>query len=182
MGMFFGEESLIPIFYNIYPGSIKEVKTLYNMLKHCDVLNIKNVKFVIDKGFYSDSNITEMIKNKKKFTIAIPFKSAIATSKVNLVKNNIKKPSKCIAYDELVYGEVIEDKWEYNDDNNEIKQTKVYYHIMYDDDKRNEIENRIMNNVQKLKKEFDDYINQYKRLPKNIEKYEKYLTNKKNQK
>lgn len=174
MGMFFGESSLLPIFYNLYPGSIKDVKTLSNMLMYCDELNVKKIKFVMDKGFYSDTNITEMIKKKKKFTIAVPFKSAVATSKVNLVKDNIKKPSKIIAVDELVYGEVIKDKWEYID-NNEKKQSSIYYHILYDDDKRNEIENRVMNKVQKLKKELDEYIQTYNRLPKNIEKYENYL-------
>lgn len=174
MGMFFGESSLLPIFYNLYPGSIKDVKTLSNMLTYCDVLNIRKIKFVMDKGFYSDTNITEMIKKKKKFTIAIPFKSALATSKVNLVKENIKKPSKIIAVDELVYGEVIKDKWTYID-NNIDKEATVYYHILYDDDKRNEIENRVMHKVQKLKKEFDEYIQTYNRLPKNIEQYEKYL-------
>lgn len=174
MGMFFGESSLLPIFYNLYPGSIKDVKTLSNMLTYCDVLNVKKIKFVMDKGFYSDTNITEMIKKKKKFTIAIPFKSAIATSKVNLVKDTIKKPSKIIAIDELVYGEVIKDKWEYIDDG-KIKQSTIYYHVIYDDDKRNEIENRVMNKVQKLKNELDEYIRIYNRLPKNIEKYEQYL-------
>lgn len=174
MGMFFGESSLLPIFYNLYPGSIKDVKTLSNMLVYCDALKIKKIKFVMDKGFYSDTNITEMIKKKKKFTIAVPFKSAIATSKVNLVKENIKKPSKIITVDELVYGEVIKDKWDYSD-NDEIKQANVYYHVLYDDDKRNEIENRVMNKVMTLKKEFDEYILAYNRLPKNIEKYEKYL-------
>lgn len=174
MGMFFGESSLLPIFYNLYPGSIKDVKTLSNMLTYCDALNVKKIKFVMDKGFYSDTNITEMIKKKKKFTIAIPFKSALATSKVNLVKDVIKKPSKIIAIDELVYGDVIKDKWEYTDDDIS-KESNVYYHVLYDDDKRNEIENRIMNEVQKLKKELDEYILTYNRLPKNIEKYEKYL-------
>ena len=178
MGMFFGEESLLPIFYNIYPGSIKDVKTLNNMLTYCDVLKIKGIKFVMDKGFYSDKNITEMIKAKKKFTIAIPFKSAIATKKVDLVRETIKKPSKCIAYNELIYGQTIEDIWTYKDQD-EDKEAKVYYHIMYDDDKRNEIENRIINNIQKLKKEFDEYITKYNRLPKDIEKYEKYLEIKK---
>lgn len=175
LGMFFGEESMLPIFYNLYPGSIKDVKTLSNMLTYCDVLKIKKIKFVMDKGFYSDANITQMIQANKKFTISIPFKSAIATSKVQELKDSIKLPSKCIAINELIYGETIEDKWEYPDDKGELHKATVYYHIMYDDDKRNEIENRIMTKVQKQRKEFNDYIEKYQRLPKDVEQYEHYF-------
>lgn len=180
LGMFFGEESALPIFYNIYPGSIKDVKTLSNMLIYCNVLGISKIKFVMDKGFYSDTNITEMIEAKKRFTVAIPFKSAIATSKVKLLKETIKIPSKCIAIDELIYGDVIKDVWLYTDKAGVGKEASVYYHVMYDDDKRNEVENRIMTKVQRQKKEFDDYIAKYQRLPKDLEKYEHYLEIKKN--
>ncbi len=180
LGMFFGEESMLPIFYNLYPGSIKDVKTLSNILTYCDVLKIKKIKFVMDKGFYSDSNITQMLQANKKFTISIPFKSAIATSKVKQFKDSIKLPSKCIAMNELIYGKMTKDTWEYLDDKGEQQQAPVYYHIMYDDDKRNEIENRIMTRVQKQRKEFNDYINKYQRLPKDIEQYEHYFEIKQN--
>ncbi len=44
-------------FYNLHPGSIKDIKTLINMLMDCDVLNVKKIKFLMDKGFYGDTNI-----------------------------------------------------------------------------------------------------------------------------
>lgn len=174
IGMFFGESSGLPIFYNQYPGSIKDVKTLKNMLVYCDALGIKKIKFVMDKGFYSDANISDMLKNNTKFTIAIPFKSAIAVNKVELVKKDIKKPSKVITIGELIYGETLKDKWtiECEGKNNEYT---IYYHIMYDDDKRNDAENRIMNNVMKKKNEFEENVNKYGRLPKDLDKYDKYF-------
>ena len=62
--------------------------------------------------------ITKFFKKSFLFnsliTIAILFKSAIATKKVDLVRKTIKKPSKCIAYK----------------DQDEDKEEKVYYHIM----------------------------------------------------
>ena len=175
MGMFFGESSNLPIFYNQYPGSIKDVKTLKNMLTYCDVLGIKNIKFVIDKGFYSGQNISDMLEAKKKFTIAIPFKSAVAQSRVELVRDTIKKPSKIIAMNELIYGETIKDKWKILKDDIS-KEYTVHYHIMFDDDKRNDAENRIMSNVMRKKKEFEEYVTKYNRLPKELDKYSKYFT------
>ena len=175
MGMFFGESSNLPIFYNQYPGSIKDVKTLKNMLTYCDVLGIKNIKFVMDKGFYSDQNISDMLEAKKKFTIAIPFKSAVAQSRVELVRDTIKKPSKIIAMNELIYGETIKDKWKILKDDIS-KEYTVHYHIMFDDDKRNDAENRIMSNVMRKKKEFEEYVTKYNRLPKELDKYSKYFT------
>lgn len=180
MGMFFGEESKIPVFYNIYQGSIKDVKTIPNMLKYCDILKINKIKFVMDKGFYSDSNITELYKSKKHFTIAVPFKSALACNIVKEVKNTIHKPSKIIINSgrELVYGLTIEDKWTYWD-NNEEKSFKLYKHIMYDDDKRNEIETRIIDKVSKLKEELEKYISIHHKAPDDITKYTKYFNIKK---
>ena len=181
MEMFFGEESLLPIFYNIYPGSIKDVKTLPNMLKYCDVLNISKIKFVMDKGFYSDSNITELIKAKKKFTIAMPFKSAIATHIVDEVKEIIHKPSNIIQNNgnELIYGLTKTYDWKYQDNNQETIK-KLYLHIMYDDDKRNELETRIMTRVIKQKKELEHFIEIHHKTPEDMSKYNKYFKVKKN--
>lgn len=175
MGMFFGETSNLPIFYNTYPGSIKDVKTLKNMLTYCDILNIKNIKFVMDKGFYSDQNISDMLISKKKFTIAIPFKSAIATSKVNQVRDIIKKPSNILTIGELVYGETIKEKWTVTLDDFKEKEYTVYYHVMYDSDKRNDAENILMARIMRKKKEFEEYVLKYNRMPKDLEKYEKYF-------
>lgn len=175
MGMFFGEVSNLPIFYNVYPGSIKDVKTLKNMLTYCDILNVKNIKFVMDKGFYSDQNISDMLISKKKFTIAVPFKSALATSKVDQVRNSIKKPSKILTIGELVYGETIKESWKVTLDDKTEKVYPIYYHVMYDADKYINAENILMASVMRKKKIFEEYVLKYNRLPKNIEDYEKYF-------
>ena len=39
------------------------------MLTYCDILNIKNIKFVMDKGFYSDQNISDMLISKKNLQL-----------------------------------------------------------------------------------------------------------------
>lgn len=73
VGMLFGQPSLLPIFYNVYPGSIKDVSTLENILKFSKQFKLKNVTFILDKGFYSSENLKEMRKRRLNFIIPLPF-------------------------------------------------------------------------------------------------------------
>ena len=50
---------------------------------------------------------------------------------------------------------------------------------MYDDDKRNEIETRIIDKVSKLKEELEKYISIHHKVPDDITKYTKYFNIKK---
>ena len=93
LGMLFGETSLLPIFYSIHQGSIRDMRTLKNMMTMADHMEIKKIRFVMDKGFYSKVNIREMQKNLIKFTIAVPFTTSVAKSLVNKVRKNIAVPS-----------------------------------------------------------------------------------------
>ncbi len=127
LGMFFGETSKLPIFYNIFQGSIKDVRTLTNMLTYTDLLNITNIKFVMDKGFYSDANITEMLKLKKKFTIAVPFKNMKAMKAVQHVRDYIHLPGNSVGYgEELIFGVTDTIIWPVEQVDGTTKDVKVY--------------------------------------------------------
>lgn len=58
--MYTGEKTKLPIFYNVYNGSITDKEQLIFMMKHTQELNIENVKFVMDKGFYKKDNLNYM--------------------------------------------------------------------------------------------------------------------------
>ncbi|MCX6995489.1 MAG: transposase [Chlamydiae bacterium] len=53
LAMLFGEKTHLPVFYKSLPGSINEVSTLHNFLKTADFLNIKQLRLVMDKRFFS---------------------------------------------------------------------------------------------------------------------------------
>jgi transposase len=95
LGMLFGEISLLPIYYNLYPGSIKDVKTLSNLLKITEFLEMKEIKFVMDKGFFSKNNVDEMMgkPNNYKFSVAVPFSASFAKNAVYSVREKIDLPS-----------------------------------------------------------------------------------------
>lgn len=71
MALFFGEESHLPLFYNVYEGSIADKSDLCNAMKYTDLLDINNVRYIMDRGFYSKTNIAYFFDNKKKFLMAV---------------------------------------------------------------------------------------------------------------
>lgn len=72
LAMLFGQNSRLPVCYKRMPGSIPDVSTLKNFIKTLDYLNLAKLHMVMDRGFYSKTNIDELMECKHKFTIGIP--------------------------------------------------------------------------------------------------------------
>lgn len=129
MGMLFGETSLLPIYYNLYPGSIRDVTTLSNMLKLLNFLDIKGINFVMDKGFFSTANIDAMMSKRTnyKFSIAVPFTASFAKNAVDNVREVIGLPSNALLINnQIVQGVTFSDKW---------KGKKIFTHVVFNQDK-----------------------------------------------
>ena len=73
LAMLFGETSLLPIFYSTSQGSIRDMSSLSNMILQAEYLEMKKIRFVMDKGFYSEANVAEMLKKRVRFAISVPF-------------------------------------------------------------------------------------------------------------
>jgi transposase len=58
--MYYGQESLLPIFYCTYKGSIVDKSHLPYMMQYNKELGIKEVCFVMDRGFFSEGNVREL--------------------------------------------------------------------------------------------------------------------------
>ena len=72
LAMLFGQKSKLPVCYKRMPGSITDVSTLKNCIKTLDYLNLSQLHLVMDRGFYSKTNIDELLEYKHKFTIGVP--------------------------------------------------------------------------------------------------------------
>lgn len=88
LGVIYAENTNMPIFYRIYPGSIKDVSTLYNILKSIDFFKMKDILLILDRGFYSANNLEEMAKRNLKFIIPLPKSNNLF---FHLVRSNKKK-------------------------------------------------------------------------------------------
>jgi len=60
----------IPVMYDIYPGSIADVSTLSNTLQKIKAHGIENYIAVMDRGFFSLSNLQELLNNRISFIMA----------------------------------------------------------------------------------------------------------------
>lgn len=60
LGMYYGEESMLPIFYCTYKGSIVDKSHLRYIMQYNERLGIKEVCFVMDRGFFSEDNVKSL--------------------------------------------------------------------------------------------------------------------------
>jgi len=121
LGMLFGQKSLLPVYYSTYPGSIKDVATLKNMVDYAKNFNMKKIQFVMDKGFYSKKNISYMLEKGLLFTVSMPFTVKLAKTLVDSVRSTIRSFNNSIMInDDILYGQVVNIKKEYNKELNAI--------------------------------------------------------------
>jgi transposase len=60
----------IPVMYDIFPGSISDISTLSGTLKKIKAHGVQDYVAVMDRGFFSLSNLRELITNKISFIMA----------------------------------------------------------------------------------------------------------------
>ena len=59
----------IPVMYDLYPGSIVDVVTLKNTLHRIRSLGVKNYTLILDRGFFSQGNLEELLEEQLSFVI-----------------------------------------------------------------------------------------------------------------
>lgn len=90
MGVTFCQNHSLPIYYNFYPGSIVDVTTLKNCIKYLKIFNLKDVLFVLDRGFFSKANVLEMNNSKSEVSFVLPMPFSLKK-----VKTLVKKINDC---------------------------------------------------------------------------------------
>lgn len=72
LAMLFGQKSGLPAYYRRMPGKISDVATLRTTVKSLDFLDASGLHFILDRGFYSQNNIDEMLSRRHHFTMGVP--------------------------------------------------------------------------------------------------------------
>lgn len=139
LALLYGEESMLPVYYRKLAGNITDVKTIENLIKDVDFLRLEKLKLVMDRGFYSEKNINDLMKNHHKFLIGVRMSlnivkdcfDGIRADFVTRYNYNSELKLYVMSFrEEWIYteekprsGEVITDK------------RRVYLHIYYNDQK-----------------------------------------------
>lgn len=92
LAMLFGQKSKLPVYYNRIPGNITDVQTVHNLLETFKKLDIKNLHYILDKGFYSKKNIDEMIARKDHFTLSVPLHNLWVQKAIDEIIDTVQGP------------------------------------------------------------------------------------------
>jgi transposase len=87
MGVVFSQTHELPIYYQIYPGSIVDVTTLKNCIAYLNAFHLKNILVVLDRGFFSKTNIAELNKEANAITFIQPLPFRLKSVKALIRKN-----------------------------------------------------------------------------------------------
>jgi len=72
LGIAFSSEKGLPFMYKLYPGSLSDVSLVKNMAADVRDMGAENVEYVLDRGFFSESNLKELLDSGDGFTIPMP--------------------------------------------------------------------------------------------------------------
>jgi len=90
LGVVYNQTTNNPVAYRAYPGTIKDVTTITNIIKLINSLKIKEACFTLDRGFCSKSNIKHITAKNIDFIVSMPFTSLLAK---DLIRNSSKELS-----------------------------------------------------------------------------------------
>lgn len=126
IGMYYGEESGLPLYYRVYPGSISDKTHLKYMVSDNEFINGKRTRFVMDRGFYSADNLNYLVNNSYRFVIALPSNLKYCTDLIKKYRKEIVNHSEYMLGKGMPYGKAYEV--------NELG-FRMKVHLYYDPDK-----------------------------------------------
>ena len=154
-----------PLFYEKYPGILNDISQLQFMLDKASGYGYKKIGFILDRGYFSCENIQYMDKCGYSFVIMVKGMSALVNELILENKGTFENKRVNNIYEYGVYGKTIRHKL-YASDKKE-RYFHLYHSISKESAERIEIENRINQMTQYLKK----YQNKVKEFGPGFEKY-----------
>jgi transposase len=139
LGLVLSVERQIPLYYKIFPGSINDVITLKNLIAEIKSLGITKSMFLLDRGFYSESNIIEMNTEGIDFIIPLPFGVKIGKGMVSETNRDIENPINAKRYEGDIYYVLERDV--------EINHVKAYGYLFYNKKRESNELNSFFNRI-----------------------------------
>lgn len=128
LGVIYAEHAQLPLYYQVYPGSIADVTTLKNILNYLELFQLKRRLFVMDRGFYSASNLAAL--HHAEITFVIPLSRSVKLFSTLLFENKRKLSD---LNNSFVFGEEV---IFHVQDHVEINQIVFQAHLYFNDQRR----------------------------------------------
>jgi len=78
------KENMLPLHHKVLPGKIVSVSTIHSFVKELKVFGVENAILILDRGFYSKRNVTEILDDEHDVIGAL-------SSRLNLTKQALTK-------------------------------------------------------------------------------------------
>jgi transposase len=160
LGMYYGVTSHIPVYYDLYSGSIPDKTYMEFMMTKAKDIGIRDVCYVMDRGFVTEDNVKYMYGNDVDFITAMPGARLEALRLIDECKGEIRKTANRIGEYE-VYG---------ISRSIELYGSRVQAHIYYDPEKQALDEKELYGHVDKLQAELEK-MSRSRRLTKRYTDY-----------
>lgn len=108
LAMYYGQESMLPLYYCVYPGSVPDKTHLEYMLRDNTMIGCRQgIKYVLDRGFFTTDNLQLMNEAGARFIISVPNSSLFAKDLIDKYRNQIVNHSECKLGKDLPYAKEV---------------------------------------------------------------------------
>jgi transposase len=137
LAVLFAQSSRLPVYYRKLAGNIADVSTIKHLIGDIQFLDIKKVKLILDRGFYSKSNIDALFRNHYKFLIAVKVSLKFVQDHLDQVRDTMHTRSSYSSSHRLHF-HTTPIEWDYEEHKARLNETlkgkrRSYLHIFYDD-------------------------------------------------
>ena len=159
LALVFGEESNLPFYYRKLAGNIPDVKTLKEQLASFEGLGFSKVKLVMDRGFYSETNVNALFKGHYKFLLSARMSLRFIRDTLESVCGNFRNlENYCEKYE--LYATTVPTEWKYTElrprKGDKIEERRrIYIHYYYSLDRATESERKLDRKLFTLKRELE---------------------------
>jgi len=166
IGMIFGEPSSLPLFYTLYPGSIPDIVTLKNIANRLKSFNIKDISFVMDRGFFSKHNIELMYKNNIDFIMPVSFTTKMSKELLTRHAEALSSPDNFFLFNNRVIFSAV--------DYIKINNHKLTAFIYLDEKRKSEEVQRLLRRIGEVEREVEFHsFNSKEEVKEFIEAYKR---------
>ena len=176
LALLYGESSMLPVYYRKLAGNITDVKTIENLVKDVDFLKLEKLKLVMDRGFYSEKNINDLMKHHHKFLIGVKMSLNLVNNRMNKIRDGFA--TRFNYNSELkLYVMSFTEEWDYTEAKPRTGETitdkrRVYLHFYYNDQKATDDKVRFNEMLDRLEKNLVNGTPD----PEDTKLYQKYFT------
>jgi transposase len=150
LALLYGQESMMPAYYRKLPGNLNDVKTLKQSTQFFKILGLGKINMVLDKGFYSKNNLTDLLSLKQNFILSVPTSRKWIESIIDEFHETIHNPSYYykLKDNENIYAVTKVYKWG-------NRNHRLFVHLFYSENKIAEDNQKFMNQLLEYQKEVE---------------------------